>query len=126
MINAIDWSIWTPYDFGLDPQLNMLTAPMCPCGCGEKAELLLDKQKWREFCMYTLHYSNSDWSIIFTVTINKKMEFIIRNGDKYGYGGGPINEWKDVGKVFDDGGFDGWGMIMENGYYDGQKRYCVM
>lgn len=29
-------------DFGLDPEYNMLCAPVCKCGCGEKMNVLLE------------------------------------------------------------------------------------
>ena len=35
----------TREDFGLDPDLNMLSAPTCDCGCGEKAKICLETER---------------------------------------------------------------------------------
>ena len=128
-MTAIDWDIWTPKDFGLDPNKNILQAPICDCGCGQKMSMLFNDKQWKEFAMSFLHEYDCDWSIIFAVHPNKTMEFIIRNDTKYGFGGGAIENWKDVGKTFDEAELVNWGLMMDDGLYNalnGQHKYKIL
>ena len=52
-------------DFGLDPEYNMLCAPVCGCGCGEKMN---------DFCYELVDTQDCNYCVVFA--INEKNEML--------------------------------------------------
>lgn len=62
-------------DFGLDPEYNMLCAPVCECGCGEKMNVLLaDDDDIYDFCYELVDTQDCNYCVVFA--INEKNEML--------------------------------------------------
>ena len=62
-------------DFGLDPEYNMLCAPVCKCGCGEKMNVLLESDDdIYDFCYELADTQDCNYCVAFA--INEKNEML--------------------------------------------------
>lgn len=62
-------------DFGLDPEYNMLCAPVCEYGCGEKMNVLLaDDDDIYDFCYELVDTQDCNYCVVFA--INEKNEML--------------------------------------------------
>lgn len=62
-------------DFGLDPEYNMLCAPVCECGCGEKMNVLLENDDdIYDFCYELVDAQDCNYCVVFA--INEKNEML--------------------------------------------------
>ena len=69
--------------FGLDPEFNMLCAPECECGCGEKCNIILeDAAAIKNFCGNIAADADFDYCAVFILTANDEMYASIRDEDE--------------------------------------------
>ena len=66
--------------FGLDPELNMLCAPECECGCGGKMNIVLeDAEAIKDFCGSIAADADLDYCAVFVLTASDEMYAAIRD-----------------------------------------------
>lgn len=69
--------------FGLDPELNMLCAPECECGCGGKMNIVLeDAEAIKDFCGSIAADADLDYCAVFALTASDEMYAAIRDEDE--------------------------------------------
>ena len=62
-------------DFGLNSEYNMLCAPVCKCGCGEKMNVLLESDDdIYDFCYELVDIQDCNYCVAFA--INEKNEML--------------------------------------------------
>ena len=62
-------------DFGLNSEYNMLCAPVCKCGCGEKMNVLLESDDdIYDFCYELVDIQDCNYCVVFA--INEKNEML--------------------------------------------------
>lgn len=62
-------------DFGLNSEYNMLCAPVCKCGCGEKMNILFaDDDDIYDFCYELVDIQDCNYCVVFA--INEKNEML--------------------------------------------------
>ena len=62
-------------DFGLNSEYNMLCAPVCKCGCGEKMNVLLENDDdIYDFCYELVDIQDCNYCVAFA--INEKNEML--------------------------------------------------
>lgn len=90
-------------DFGLDPELNMLSAPTCDCGCGEKMNIYLeDMDDVLDFCCGMLNGTDCGWCAVFAIDQGNKMIGVIKDGDEFEFIGSkePVDDYGMIGELF--------------------------
>ena len=66
----------TFHSCGLDPECNFLQAPICECGCGEYANLVLEnEQEVVDFIGSMLYEHDCEHCAIFAIKLNGDMLF---------------------------------------------------
>lgn len=109
-------------DFGLDPEFNMLSAPMCRCGCGEKMGIFLeDRDDVLGFCCGMLNEMDCGWCAVFAIDQDNKMIGVIKNDDEFDCIGSktPVDDYGVIGELFDDMKLHMYGLIVsvDDGLY---------
>lgn len=105
-------------DFGLDPEFNMLSAPTCRCGCGEKACICLeDRDDVLGFCCGMLNEMDCGWCAVFAIDQDNKMIGVIKDGDEFEFIGSkePVNDYGMIGELFDEMELHMYGVIVNVG-----------
>lgn len=106
-------------DFGLDPELNMLSAPTCDCGCGEKAKVCLEnREDILGFCCGMLSEMDCEWCAIFVIDQDNKMIGVIKYGEEFESIGTkePIDDDYDmIGDLFYGMELHMYGLIVSTG-----------
>lgn len=105
-------------DFGLDPEFNMLSAPACRCGCGEKVRICLeDIDDVLNFCCGMLSEMDCEWCAIFAIDQDNKMISVIKDGDEFDCIGSktPVDDYGVIGELFDDMKLHMYGLIVSVG-----------
>lgn len=90
-------------DFGLDEEDNMITAPTCPCGCGEKAFFILeDDQEVIDMCCSLVQEEECTYCGVFAITDENIMFLAIKNDDQVSVlkSRKPLDNYADVGNIF--------------------------
>lgn len=73
-------------DFGLDPELNMLSAHTCDCGYGEKAKICLkNREDILGFCCGMLSEIDCGLCAIFAIDQDSKMIGVIKDGEEFDF-----------------------------------------
>ena len=101
---------------GLDPDMNMLCAPVCDCGCGEKCEIVLESQdEIKDFCGSTVYEVGIDRCAVFVITNTDELFIAIKEGetitiakaedisDDYGY----------IGEIVENLELDAFGLLVQ-------------
>lgn len=102
-------------DFGLDSEYNMLCAPVCECGCGEKMNILLaDDDDIYGFCYELVDIQDCNYCVVFAINEKNKMLGAIKyNGEIYCIRLKNISEdYLQVGGMFDDLELHQYGIIV--------------
>ena len=102
-------------DFGLDSEYNMLCAPVCECGCGEKMNILLaDNDDIYGFCYELVDIQDCNYCVVFAINEKNKMLGAIKyNGEIYCIRLKNISEdYLQVGGMFDDLELHQYGIIV--------------
>lgn len=106
-------------DFGLDPEFNMLSAPICRCGCGEKAYICLeDIDDVLDFCCGMLNGMDCGWCAVFAIDQDNKMIGVIKDGEEFECIGTkePIdNDYDMIGDLFYGMELHMYGLIVSTG-----------
>ena len=126
MENAMDWSVWTPEDFGLDRKKNMLKAPRCDCGCGAKLELVLDEDEVIDYIANVLARVKSEWCAIIIIRPDKSALIVHRCENDIEAHELVMHSWQWFGDTVKEAEFDLWGVLLENGEYEDMKRYVIL
>ena len=100
---------------GLDVDYNILTAPTCKCGCGEKAYLVLESDEdVEDFCGDMLFEGDCEHSGIFYVFEDGLTRGVIRAGDDlYGFTFDHLYGYVDFGGFVKESGLHCYGVIVE-------------
>lgn len=109
-------------DFGLYAEDNMLSAPICPCGCGEKSVILLDDEDdVIGFCYAMVENADCEHCVTFAITDQNYMIAAVRYEDDINIirSKKPLDNYSAVGVMFGDLGFHMFGLIVSvgNGQY---------
>lgn len=110
-------------DFGLDPEYNMLCAPVCECGCGEKMNVLLaDDDDLLDFCYNMVDIQECNYCVVFAINEKNKMVAAVKiDGEIECVGSdGVIEDYADIGLMFDDLELHQYGIIVNVG--DGEYK----
>lgn len=111
-------------DFGLDPEYNMLCAPACKCGCGEKMNVLLesDDDDLLDFCYNMVDIQECNYCVVFAINEKNKMVAAVKiDGEIECVGSdGVIEDYADIGLMFDDLELHQYGIIVNVG--DGEYK----
>lgn len=110
-------------DFGLDPEYNMLCAPVCECGCGEKMNVLLaDDDDIYGFCYELVDIQDCNYCVVFAINEKNEMLGAIKyDGEIECVGSdGVIEDYADIGLMFDDLELHQYGIIVNVG--DGEYK----
>lgn len=110
-------------DFGLDPEYNMLCAPVCECGCGEKMNVLLaDDDDIYCFCYELVDIQDCNYCVVFAINEKNEMLGAIKyDGEIECVGSdGVIEDYADIGLMFDDLELHQYGIIVNVG--DGEYK----
>ena len=105
-------------DFGLDPELNMLSAPTCDCGCGGKMNICLeDRGDVLGFCCGMLNEMDCGWCAVFAIDQDNKMIGVIKDGDEFEFIGSkePVDDYGMIGELFDGMELHMYGVIVNVG-----------
>lgn len=100
---------------GLDADYNILTAPTCKCGCGEKACLVLENDEdVEDFCAAMLFDNDCEYSGIFYVFKDGLTRGVIRAGDDlYGFTFDKLYDYKNFGGFVKESGLHCYGVLVE-------------
>ena len=110
-------------DFGLLEEDNMLTAPLCPCGCGGKTRLLLEEEDdVIGFCYSMVEEADCGHCVVFAITDQNYMLAAIRNGDGINVikSKKPMDDYSFIGEMFYELELHIFGLIVSTG--DGQYK----
>lgn len=110
-------------DFGLDPEYNMLCAPVCKCGCGEKMNVLLESDDdIYDFCYELVDTQDCNYCVAFAINEKNEMLGAIKyDGEIECVGSdGVIEDYADIGLMFDDLELHQYGIIVNVG--DGEYK----
>lgn len=110
-------------DFGLDPEYNMLCAPVCECGCGEKMNVLLESDDdIYDFCYNMVDIQECNYCVVFAINEKNKMVAAVKiDGEIECVGSdGVIEDYADIGLMFDDLDLHQYGIIVNVG--DGEYK----
>lgn len=102
-------------DFGLDPEYNMLCAPVCKCGCGEKMNVLLaDDDDIYDFCYGLVDTQDCNYCVVFAINEKNEMLGAIKyDGEIYCIKLKNISEdYLQVGGMFNDLELHQYGIIV--------------
>lgn len=102
-------------DFGLDSEYNMLCAPFCECGCGEKMNILLaDDDDIYGFCYELVDIQDCNYCVVFAINEKNEMLGAIKyNGEIHCIRLKNISEdYFQVGGMFDDLELHQYGIIV--------------
>lgn len=105
-------------DFGLDPESNMLSAPTCDCGCGDKTNICLeDGNDVLDFCCGVLNEMDCGWCAIFAIDQDNKMIGVIKDGDEFEFIGSkePVDDYGMIGELFYGMELHMYGLIVNVG-----------
>lgn len=100
---------------GLDTDYNILAAPTCECGCGEKACLVLkNDEDVEDFCVEMLSEDDCEYSGIFYVFEDGLTRGVIRAGDDfYGFTFDNLYDYENFGGFVKESGLHCYGVIVE-------------
>ena len=127
MQGLIDWTIWQPRDFDLDQDYNILSAPYCECGCGNKMSLLLSDEEAIDLAASVLMDQECGYCAVFIVHPDKYMEIVLRTDDEITVYGGVLKKWKEIGEIFEETELHHWGVFLDAGIYEGNtKKYRIL
>lgn len=88
-------------DFGLDPEYNMLCAPVCGCRCGEKMNVLLaDDDDIYDFCYELVDTQDCNYCVVFA--INEKNEMLgakVKKIEQYDLDENFIKTWSSTKEI---------------------------
>lgn len=110
-------------DFGLDPEYNMLCAPACECGCGGKVNILLeDDDDLLDFCYTMVDIQECNYCVVFAINEKNKLIATVKiDGEIECVGSdGTIEDYTDIGLMFDDLELHQYGIIVNVG--DGEYK----
>lgn len=110
-------------DFGLDSEYNMLCAPVCECGCGEKMNILLaDDDDIYGFCYELVDIQDCNYCVVFAINEKNEMLGAIKyDGEIECVGSdGVIEDYANIGLMFDDLELHQYGIIVNVG--DGEYK----
>lgn len=110
---------------GLDPFYNILEAPECQCGCGSKVKLCLETDdEVLDFCKAMVYEEEYDYCAVFAINKNNTLLAAIGDDEKIYIcrGEKPIDDYKSIGKMFDEMQLDGYGLIV----YSGDGLYKIV
>lgn len=110
-------------DFGLDPEYNMLCAPACECGCGGKVNILLeDDDDLLDFCYTMVDIQECNYCVVFAINEKNKLIAAVKiDGEIECVGSdGTIEDYTDIGLMFDDLELHQYGIIVNVG--DGEYK----
>lgn len=102
-------------DFGLYEEYNMLTAPTCPCGCGEKAFLILeDEQDVIDTCYSLVYEEACMYCGVFAITNKNIMIAAIKHDDQINVikSKKPLDDYTDIGGMFEKLELHMFGLIV--------------
>lgn len=102
-------------DFGLDPEYNMLCAPVCKCGCGEKMNVLLaDDDDIYGFCYELVDIQDCNYCVVFAINEKNEMLGAIKyDGEIHCIRLKNISEdYLQVGCMFDDLELHQYGIVV--------------
>jgi hypothetical protein len=110
-------------DFGLNSEYNMLCAPVCECGCGEKMNVLLESDDdIYDFCYELVDTQDCNYCVAFAINEKNEMLGAIKyDGEIECVGSdGVIEDYADIGLMFDDLELHQYGIIVNVG--DGEYK----
>lgn len=105
-------------DFGLDPEYNMLCAPICDCGCGGKMNILLnDDDDLLDFCYNIVDIQECNYCVVFAINEKNKMIAAVKiDGEIECVGSdGVVEDYTDIGLMFNDLELHQYGIIVNVG-----------
>lgn len=110
-------------DFGLDPEYNMLCAPVCKCGCGEKMNVLLESDDdIYDFCYELVDTQDCNYCVAFAINEKNEMLGAIKyDGEIHCIESSDVVEcYVDIGNMFGELGLHQYGIIVNVG--DGEYK----
>ena len=102
-------------DFGLNSEYNMLCAPVCKCGCGEKMNVLLENDDdIYDFCYELVDIQDCNYCVVFAINEKNEMLGAIKyDGEIHCIKLKNISEdYLQVGCMFDDLELHQFGIIV--------------
>mgnify|MGYP004549250451 FL=1 len=105
---------------GLDPEMNLLQAPECPCGCGDTTTLFVEDMNDLYNLVYTLTDECSEYYCgIFAITEDNHLIMAMTTSDGISMYSVPESiDYKIIGSLVDNLGLDGYVLLVhtKNGY----------
>lgn len=104
---------------GLDAERNMLSAPLCDCGCGRKMNICLEtSEDIDDFCSFTVSDSDCEFCACFAISCDNEIYCAIRcEEDIYHVHTDTLDDIKDIkdsiGGMVNELGLHCYGLIVE-------------